>query len=83
MGINIPEFNDKVTFVRIMSEIYFYQNEETKKSATSTIINWLNFKHYKDLGILEISDKQGNSTAIELTYKDDLDLKKGPSAPGM
>ncbi len=83
MGINIPEFNDKVTFVRIMSEIYFYQNEETKKSATSTIINWLNFKHHKDLGILEINDKQGNSIAIELEYKDDLDLKKGPSAPGI
>jgi hypothetical protein len=44
---------------------------------------WVNVKYYENLGILEISNKQGNSTAIELTYKDDLDLKKGPNTPGV
>ena len=46
--------------------------------------NRYNVKYFANLGILEIYDREKDSTTvIDLKYKDDVDLKKGPSAPGM
>jgi hypothetical protein len=46
--------------------------------------NRYNVKYFANLGILEVYDREKNSsTVIDLKYKDDLDLKKGPSAPGI
>lgn len=54
-----------------------------KKNTIDFFERFKPLKYYDALGIIEITDKQGNSTAIELKYKDDLDLKKGPNTPGV
>ena len=61
------------------------QSNNVKKSDTGIDFfeRFKAFKYYDALGILEITDEQGNSTAIELKYKEDLDLKKGPNSPGI
>ncbi|MGC9006722.1 MAG: hypothetical protein ACP5JX_04015, partial [Sulfurihydrogenibium sp.] len=58
------------------------QSNNVKKSDTGIDFfeRFKAFKYHDALGILEITDEQGNSTAIELKYKEDLELKKGPNS---
>jgi hypothetical protein len=56
---------------------------QRSKIFIDNLHNIQNIKYHENLGILEITDKQGNSTVVELEYKEDLELKKGLSAPGM
>jgi len=70
----IEEILESKDYLEKVSESKFYMASENK---------WVDAKYYENLGILEIYDREKNSMVIEFTYKNDLDLKKGPNSPGL
>jgi outer membrane lipoprotein-sorting protein len=82
-----PETSKEETPIQVIEEILeskdYLEKPSVSKFYMASENKWVDAKYYENLGILEIYDREKNSMIIEFTYKNDADLKKGPSAPGI